>query len=169
MVVRALARETPSPPRAIPPAGGCTRPIPARCPCPRSILISSLTASRRRWMGSVTLSCTSSARRMRSSVQSRAGARLRRRQSWFLPADCWISSQAVSTFSKNLSASLRISATSFTALPLRKRGEQALFRARIPQPVQRITHCPLETLRPMCREATLLHPCAPRRKSRSRS
>ena len=65
------ARETPSPRRAIRPAAGCTRPVPARCPCPRSILISSLTASRSRWIGSVTLSFTSSARRMRSSVHAR--------------------------------------------------------------------------------------------------
>ena len=81
MVGRALARGTPSLPRAIRPAAGCTPSIPARCPCPRSVLIRSLTASRRRWIGSVTLSFTSSARRMRSSVHSR-----RRRGSIFAAA-----------------------------------------------------------------------------------
>ena len=60
-------------------------------------------------------------------------------------------------FQKTCRLRSRMSATSFTASALAQRGQQAFFRARIPQPVQRVAHLAARHAQPMCRDATLLH------------
>ncbi len=106
------------------------------------VLTSSLTASRNRWIGSVTLSFTSSARRMRSSFHSRRRAdelsppenlRFRRRLN-FLARGFDVLKKLV-RLAQNFRDQLH-------GLALAQRGEQTFFRARIPQPVQRIAHLP---------------------------
>ncbi len=116
--------------------------------------MSSLTASRRRWSGRLRLSFTSSGLRMRSSVQSRRPPFSRPPKLLFV-ADSLSSSQAVSTRPKNLSASPSKSATSVTALPLRKVVNSPFSVLGFQRRCNAYRTCPLERLSPICFEATL--------------
>ena len=112
--------------------------------------INLLTASRACCNGSETLSSTRSACRMRSSRQSR----------WRRGAFSCSTSQAASTAPKSLSVSSNDSATCFTTAPFRS-IESRPFSVRGFHRRCRLNRiCPLETLTPMCRDATRSRCCA---------